>query len=174
MVWTSLHYHPSETSSFLSHQKLEAADLKRGHSSSKFGPWLQRHEAYTLNRSERKRFYRNPYTVNNVGDMWELALSEMGSLASHNDWHKYLRNAFDAFSKYAYSVPTRSKTGKAVAAAVRSILARTGSSRGPLAVRTVKGKEFVNAKLHKLLNNEGIEMRMCRNPDLKYAIFGAF
>jgi len=50
-----------------------------------------------------------------------------------------LRNAINAFSKYA--VPILSKTGEAVATAFRTILANTGtsSSRRRLAVRTGKG-----------------------------------
>jgi hypothetical protein len=44
-----------------------------------------------------------------VGD---LDLAGMSFLAPHNDGHKYLPNAIDAFSKYAYSVPMRSKTVK--------------------------------------------------------------
>ena len=63
--------------------------------------------------------------MNNVGDLWELDLEDMSSLTSHNDGYKYLLNAIDAFSKYAYSVPIRSKAGETVVSAFRSILART-------------------------------------------------
>lgn len=46
--------------------------------------------------------------MNNVGYMWELDLVDMTSLASHNDGHNYIHNAIDAFSKYAYTMSTRS------------------------------------------------------------------
>jgi hypothetical protein len=46
--------------------------------------------------------------------------------------------------------------------------------RKQLVVRTNKGKEFVNAKFRKLLDGEGIEMRVCRNPDLKCGILERF
>ena len=78
-----------------------------------------------MHRPVRKRFPRNSYTVFNVGDLWELDLVDMSSLFSHNDGHKYLFNAIDAFSKYAYSVPIRSKTCEIVASAFLSILTRT-------------------------------------------------
>jgi len=57
--------------------------------------------------------------MNNLGEFWELVLSDMCSLASHIDGFKYILNAIDAFSKYAYSVPKRSKTNEAVAADFR-------------------------------------------------------
>jgi hypothetical protein len=66
-------------------------------------------------------------------------------------------------------VPFRSKTGEAVASAFRSILAGSGSRR-PMAVRTDRVRELVNARFRKLLNGEGIEMRMCSYPDVKCAI----
>ena len=71
------------------------------------------------------------------------------SRSSHNDCHKYLLHAIDSFYKYAYSMSIRSKTSEAVVSAFRPILSRT-RGRKPLLVRTDKGKEFVNAKFHKL------------------------
>jgi hypothetical protein len=97
----------------------------------------------------------------------------MSSLASHNDGHNYLLNAKDAFSMNAYSLPIRSKTSEAVALAFQSILSRT-RERKPLVVRTDKGKEFVNTKFRKLLVGEGIEMRVCRNPNVKCPIVERF
>jgi transposase-like protein len=92
-----------------------------------------------------------------------MGLADMSSLASHNGGQKYLLNAIDAFSKYAYSVPIRSKTAGAVASAFRSILAKN-CGRRPLVVRTDKCKDFVNAKFRELLGSKGIEMGVCRNP----------
>jgi hypothetical protein len=111
--------------------------------------------------------------VNNVGDLWELDLADMSSLASHNDGHKYLLKAIDAFSKYPYYVPIRSKTSETVASAFRSILSRT-RHRKPLVVQTDNGQGFVNAKFGKLLDGEGIKMRVCGNRDVKCAIVELF
>jgi len=41
-------------------------------------------------------------------------------------------------------------------------------------VRTDKGKEFVNSKFRKILDTEVIEMRLCRNTDVKSAIVERF
>jgi len=128
-----LYYNPLKPS-FSSREELKAAALKRGHPIGKIEDWLLRQDAYTLHKRTRKKFPRNPYTVN-VGDLWELDLADMGTMASH-DGHRYLLNVIDAFSKHAYSVPIRSKTSEAVASAFPSILAKIGNSSKPLAVRT--------------------------------------
>ena len=164
-----LYYDSSQASSFSSRWKLEAAALKRSYPTGKIGDWLLRKDAYTLHRPARKSFSRNPYTVNNLVDLWEFDLTDMSFLISHDGGNKYLLNAYYAFSKYAYSVPIRSKAAEAVVSAFRSILART-SGRRPLVVRMDKGKEFVNTKFRKLLGTEGMEMKLCRNPDVKCAI----
>jgi hypothetical protein len=92
-------YDPSQASSFSSRGKIESATLKRGYPPGKIGEWLLRQDAYTLHRPARKNFPRNSYTVNNVGDLWQLDVADMSSLAWHNDGHKYLFNAIVAFSK---------------------------------------------------------------------------
>ena len=67
----------------------------------------------------------------------------------------------------------RSKTVSALGKAFRSTLSKTGG-RKPLAVRTDKGKEFVIFRFRKLLSYDGIEMRLCRNPDVKCTVVEFF
>jgi len=40
----------------------------------KLREWLETQDAYTSHRLVRKRFPRNPYTVNNIMDVWECDL----------------------------------------------------------------------------------------------------
>jgi hypothetical protein len=69
--------------------------------------------------------------VNKVRDLWELDLADMVSLATHYGGYMYILKTIDVLSKYAYSVPTLSKTGEAVAMAFRSILDKS-CGRKPL------------------------------------------
>jgi len=66
-----------------------------------------------------------------------------------------------------------SKTGEAVASDFRTILARNGGRR-PLALGGDKGKKCVNSRFRKLLDDEGIEIRVYKNPDVKCAIVESF
>ena len=119
---------PSKPSAFSTQQKLQNAV---GQSTSKHSQntspadikaWLLKHDAYTLHRPVRKRFPRNPYTVNNINDVWECDLVDVQGLSKYNDGVKYLLTAVDVFSKFLHVIPLISKTGKAVTTAFQSIL----------------------------------------------------
>jgi len=127
-----------------------------------------------MHRPLRKPFPRNPYTVNNIDDVWEIDILDLSSLKKYNNNHRYLLQVIDVFSKYLHSIPLRTKTGKEVAAALESILHDPRYTklirRRPVWVRTDKGKEFLNTQFQTLLKREGIEFQVCRNPDVKCAV----
>ena len=68
-----------------------------------------------------KRFPRNPYTVTNIDDVWEMDLANLSSLSKYNDKYKYLLNVIDIFSRYAWSVPLKGKTGTSITSALKSL-----------------------------------------------------
>ena len=71
-------------SSFSTFQKLySTAKAQRGVEPSTVKSWLEQQDAYTLHKPVRKRFPRNPYTVNNIMDLWEADLVDVHSLAKH-------------------------------------------------------------------------------------------
>jgi len=121
---------------------------------------LETQDAYTLHRPLRKPFPRNPYTVNNIEDVWEIDISDLTSLKKYNNNYRYLLQVIDEFSKYLHSVSLRTKTGKEVAAALQSIFRDPKYTkpilRRPVWVRTDKGKEFLNTLFQTLLKREGI------------------
>jgi len=47
---------------------------------SQIKAWLETQDAYTLHRPLRKRFPRNPYTVNNIDDVCEIDILDLTSL----------------------------------------------------------------------------------------------
>jgi hypothetical protein len=69
----------------------------------------------------RKRFPRNPYTVNNVNDVWECDLVDVQGISKNNDGIKYVQTVIDVFSKFLHIVPLLTMTGKAVTTAFQSI-----------------------------------------------------
>jgi len=139
---------------------------------------LETQDAYTLHRPLRKRFPSNPYTVNNIDDVWDIDILDLTSLKKYNNNYRYPLQVIDVFSKYMHSVPLRTKTGKEVAATLESIFRDPKYTkpirRRPVWVRTDEGKEFLNTQFQTLLKREGIEFQVCRNPDGKWAVVECF
>jgi len=136
--------------------------------------WLERQDAYTMHRPVRKRFPRNPYTVNNIDDVWEIDILDLSYLKIYNNKHRYLLQVIDVFSKYLRSTPLRTKTRKEVASAHESILQEPKYTktirRRPVWVPTDKGKEFLNTQFQRLLKREGLDFQVCINLDVKCAV----
>ena len=79
----ALYYNHEKPTSFSTLDKLAAALPKKYKSDFKAFPETQ--EAYTMQRTVRKRFLRNPYTVSNLMDVWKCGILDMQSLTIHND-----------------------------------------------------------------------------------------
>ena len=124
--------------------------------------WLEAQDAYTLHRPVRKRFPRNPYTVNNIMVVWECDLVDGQGLSKYNDGIKYLLTVIGAFSKFLLIVPLKSKTGPSVKAAFQSVLKDRRNSkplrRRPVWLQTDTGKEFSKKRpFQDMLKREGIQ-----------------
>ena len=125
--------------------------------------WLSGQDTYTLDKPVRKRFPRNPYTVTNIGDVWEIDFADLSSMSRYNDKYKYLLNVIDIFSRYAWSVPLKDKTDKSIAAALTTFF----RNRKPITIQSHKGTEFVNATVQQYLERQGVDFHTTHNPDIK-------
>jgi len=149
---SDLYYDEGSPAGFSTLWKLRAAELVESKKKGKpqcvaaTRAWLEEQDAYTLHRRARKRFARNPYTVTNVGDVWECDLLDVQSYAKYNDNYRYILSVIDVFSKFLYLIPVKTNRGPAVTAAFRSIFYDKPKlySRRPVWVRTDKGKEILN------------------------------
>jgi len=94
-----LYYDPTKPSTFSTLKKLEEAakQSKLGKKPSEIKSWLGIQHAYTMHKSLRRRFPRNPYTVNNILDVWECDLIDVQFLNKFNDNYKYLLKVIDVF-----------------------------------------------------------------------------
>ena len=109
-TFTDNFYDVRNPSSFSTYEKLyRTAKTQSGVEPSNVKSWFEQQDAYTLHKHVQKRFPRNPYTVNNIMDLWEADLVDVQSLAKHNDGHRYLLTVIDVFTKYLHIVPLKSK-----------------------------------------------------------------
>ena len=130
--------------------KKRIPDLSR----SQTREWLAKQEAYTLHKPARWRFVRNPIVVNGIDVMWEIDLADLSMLKRHNNNYVYLLQVIDALSRYAWSVPIKSKAPEIVAKAFEKVL--KDSNRKPVTVSSDAGREFVGKPFQDMLRKRGI------------------
>jgi transposase InsO family protein len=132
--------------------------------------WLPGEDTYMLHKPVRKRFPRNPYTVTNLDDVWELDWADLAALAKYNSNYKYLLNVIDIFSRYSWSVPLKHKTGRSFVAALAILF----HDRKPNTIQSDKGTEFVNTTVKQYLKCEGVQFHTTHNPNIKGAVIERF
>lgn len=106
-----------------------------------------------LHKPARKNFKRRRVIMKGLDDLWQADLVEMGQHAKQNNGYKYLLTVIDTFSKYAWAVPIKNKTGDEVCTAMMKIFK---DGRLPTNLQTDDGTEFFNTKFKKLMNKYNI------------------
>ena len=117
--------------------------------------WLMRHDTYTLHKPARRNFKRNRVIGGGIDEEWQMDLADMQSLKQYNDGYRYLLVCIDVFSKYAWIVPIKSKTGSALVEAFKVILS---SGTKPQKIMTDEGKQFFNKSFKALLSGKDIQL----------------
>ena len=102
---------------------------------------VERDLGYSLHKPRRRRFPTLPVLVFNIDQQWVADLVEVQNISKYNKGMRYLLMVIDAFSKYAWVEPIKTKTGKAVTEAFEKILKRS-QGRQPQNLQTDDGKEF--------------------------------
>jgi hypothetical protein len=97
MMIEKLYADPAEPLAFSTLKKLREASKQVSNKTKKktkekspgeIKAWLETQDSYTLHRLARKRFPRNPYTVTDIGDVWEADIMYLSSLKKYNDNYK--------------------------------------------------------------------------------------
>lgn len=102
-----------------------------------------------LHRNARKRFQRRHFQMHGVNDTFQADLVEMIPYAKQNQNYKYILTVIDIFSKYAWAIPIKNKTGNEVTTAIKSIF--KSDQRIPKNIQTDEGKEFYNVNFKKVM-----------------------
>ncbi|XP_016845104.2 uncharacterized protein LOC107982136 [Nasonia vitripennis] len=93
--------------------------------------------------------------MHDLDETWQADLVEMQPYAQENKSYKYLLTVIDVFSKYAWAIPLKQKTGNKVTASMKSILEQ---GRVPKNLHTDRGKEFYNLLFEGLMKRYGIDI----------------
>ena len=163
----NVYYDPKHPAGFGSVAKLVKASKNR---KRVLEEWLSSQNTYTLHKQVRKRFPRNPYTVTNIDDVWEMDLGDISSLAKYNDKYKYLLNVIDVFSRYARNVHLKDKTAPSITSALKSL----SQNWKQITIQSDKATEFVNATVLQYLKRQGLSFHLTQNPDIKCVVIEGF
>jgi len=103
---------------------------------------LQKLDAYALHKPVIKKFKRQRVLVEFLEQQFVADLKVVTTWSRQNKGYKYLLICLNAFSKYMYIVPLKSKTGKTLVDAFTAIFNECGYY--PRLLQTDMGTEFKN------------------------------
>ena len=133
--------------------------------------WLSKQNTYTLHKPIRRKFTRRRTIVAGIDYQWQGDLADVSSMSKYNDQRRYLFCLIDVFSKYAWVVPIKDKTGKTLVEAMKTVLKE---GRTPKSLQTDKGTEFKNRHFQKYLKSQNIHFFTTENPETKASIVERF
>ena len=116
--------------------------------------WLEDSYVYSLHKPYKQpKLYRKTM-ISGIDDQWQADLVEMREFSDSNAGNNYILCVIDCFSKFAWCVQLKTKTGAEVKAAFENIF---NQGRVPDKIQFDEGKEFYNAQVKSLLNDKSIE-----------------
>ena len=115
--------------------------------------WLRKQQTYMLHKPIRRKFVRRKTVVAGIHYQWQGDLADVFNLAEYNDKYRYLFCLIDVFSKFAWVVPIKDKSGKTLVEAFKSVLKQ---GRFPKILQTDKGTELKNKEFQTFLKSQNI------------------
>ena len=109
-----------------------------------------------LHKPVIKKFNKRKVYSQFKDNIWGIDLADMQPLSKKSNGIKYLLCAIDLFSKYAFVVPLKDKTGTSITNAFNKIIKQ--SNRKPNKIWIDQGGEFYNHVFKKWLSDNDIIM----------------
>jgi len=125
--------------------------IKRKYPNLKFKDvknWILSQDVYTIHRSPKLKFERNPIVSRNIDHTWQADLIDVPK-PNKNKNFKYILMVIDNLSKYGWAKPLKNKKGITVKRSFIQIF--NESKRKPHILATDAGREFTNRDLKKYL-----------------------
>ena len=114
--------------------------------------WLTQQNVYSLHKPIRHRFKKRRAIVSKIDDQWQADLVDMQKNKFQNKNFNYILTVIDIFSKFAWAIPIKNKTGDSITRAFEIIF----KDRIPTKLHTDKGLEFINKSTQNLFKRKGI------------------
>ena len=170
-----LYYNPEDPGSYGGVDRLFRSAKKagvKGVTRGRVKKFLADQQSYTLHKPARRRFKRNPTYVKGIDGQWQADLADMQALSSENKGTNYIMTVIDIFSKRAWAIPIKNKSGKEMLTAFQQLF-KEAHPRKPARLQTDAGKEFLNKEVQGFLKREGVH-HFTSNSDQKAAVVERF
>lgn len=150
---SKLYYNLDEPTAFSSHGPLQRASQK---SSRQVNRFLENQSVYSKHKQVRYKFPRRKTTGEFVFSHVQADLVEMIKFSRNNKGYRYCLTMIDCYSRYAFTIPIKRKTGDNVAQALQSTF--ESIKMYPAFLVTDRGKEFLNSQVNKYLKSRRINL----------------
>ena len=130
--------------------------------------WLSFEDTYTLHKPVRRKFLRRRIIVGGIDHQWQADLIDLQKLKKDNEGYVFLLTCVDVFSKYAWVVPLKDKSGKSLVKAFQHIF----DERKPLKLQMDKGTK--NRLVQKLLRDLDVDFFTTENEEIKASVVERF
>ena len=119
-------------------------------------PAWKKQLARELLKPKQNRFSRRRIFSPNVNSIWTMDLLDIHQFARHNKNYRFILVVLDIFSRFAWAIPLKDKSGIGVAKALEDII--TTSDSKPYKVWSDRGTEFYNAAVAQLFERYMIKL----------------
>ena len=103
-----------------------------------------------------KKFDRIKIIPHYKDECWSIDLIDRASLSKYNKNYKFIFTITDNYTKYAWAIPLKDKSGKSTTTAFKSLIEKT--KRKPDKIWSDRGKEIYNKTFLDFLNQNEIQI----------------
>ena len=120
----------------------------------KLKAWLSRQEPYTSHHLTRRRFQRPRVIAFSLNYQWDSDTANMSSYREHNDGYSHFVVFIDIFSRFLYTAPMKTLTGREMVYVMNDLFQNTTDK--PKNLRSDQGSEYKNNQVKKFLRDNRV------------------
>ena len=122
--------------------------------------FIKHQDIYQLHKEvHRKKEYLKTF-VEKIAEQVQIDLIDMRKYSKHNEGYNWIISMIDIFSKYAFTIAVKSKSGKDVLNGFVKLMKQFHEKFGkyPKRVRADEGKEFFNINFNEYLKHKNVKI----------------
>ena len=152
MIDEEIYYDSKNKGSFGGQKRFlnEVVKNKHGAASKK---WLKSQLTYQIHKPVKLKYRTRKYSLRGVDVQFQADLVDMSKYVHENNGYKWMLTCMDCFSRYAWSIPVKTKSAENVLSAIKKVFAERKPSE---LFQTDQGKEFYNKPVSEYLKSLGI------------------